>query len=151
VRVRARAILLVALVGACAAPRGQGGAEGPEVAAPAPARSAPAPDTGIASAGPTATVRVEAPPSLARRRVEELAARCWLDPELSAGLMLVDRKTGGIVASGAEGVLLRVAFAAAGPLSTDVTLSGPALADAARRARMADALSRVMSGAEPAC
>jgi hypothetical protein len=94
---------------------------------------------------------IRAPPSLARRRVEELAVTCWLDDELSAGLMLVDRNTGEIVIAAAEGEILRIGFREAGTLETAVALAGPALAVPGRRARMADALSRVMEGAEPAC
>ncbi|MGF1445296.1 MAG: hypothetical protein ACFBRM_03750 [Pikeienuella sp.] len=114
---------------------------GPEIQAP----KAQAPsDTTIG-------VLLKAPGSIARDRVERLAASCWLDDELGAEILLVDRRSGEITAVGGNGDLLRVAFAGRGPLETEVTLSGPALADPDRAERMAGALSRVLEGAEPAC
>ncbi len=124
---------LLALLGACAAP-----AERP---APEPA----APEPGGLS------VTLAAPGSIARDRVERLAARCWLDAELAAEVMLVDRRTGEIVAGDATGELLRIAFAPAGALETEVRLAGPALDDPARAGRFEAALARALEGPEPAC
>lgn len=130
------ALPALGLLAACAAPA-------PETVAP------PAPEPAPAAVGET--VRLPAPPSIARARVERLAAACWLDDELAAEIMVVDRNTGAIVAADGTGELLRVAFAPAGPLDTDVTLTGAALDDAARTARMTDALARALEGVEPAC
>lgn len=131
---RAALIPALAALAACAAPK-------PEPVAPPPPPEPPAANA----------IRLGAPMSMARTRVERLAASCWLDNELAAEIMVVDRQTGEIVAAGAEGELLRIAFAAAGPVDTDVSLSGPALTDSARAARMENALARALEGAEPAC
>lgn len=124
--------LLVLLAG-CAA----------EAAKPPPVASLPPPAANA--------VRLSAPLSIARERVERLAASCWLDAELDAELMVVDRRNGSIVAAGADGELLRIAFAEAGPLDTDVALTGTALTDPARAARMRSSLTRALEGEEPAC
>jgi hypothetical protein len=132
------AAALLALAGCAGAP--------PE--APEPAAAAATPPPG----GPqSASVRLAAPGSIARARVERLAVVCWLDDELAAEVMVVDRQTGDIVAADGSGELLRVAFAPSGALETEVRLAGPALADPGRRARMTDALGRALEGPEPAC
>ncbi len=136
------ALLGAALLAGCAAPEPQ-----PVAVAPPAPQPEPAP-----LVDPTAeTVRLQAPSSIARDRVERLAASCWLDAELAAEIMLVDRHSGAIVATDATGEVLRIAFAPAGPLDTDVTLTGAAMADADRSARMTDALSRALEGPVPAC
>ncbi|MEM9144765.1 MAG: hypothetical protein AAGC57_01105 [Pseudomonadota bacterium] len=96
-------------------------------------------------------IRLAAPPSIARDRVERLAASCWLDQELAAEIMVVDRATGEIVAASEAGELLRIGFAPAGALDTDVRLSGAALQDQARSRRMTGALGRALDGPEPVC
>ncbi len=128
---------LGALLAACAA------APAPEPAPPAALALEPEP-AGL-------TERLAAPASIARARVERLAARCWLDAELAAEVMLVDRRTGEIVAAGAVGELLRIGFQPTGPLETEVRLAGPALDDRARAGRLRAALARALEGAEPAC
>jgi len=153
---RAGAVILALALAGCAAggagpqsqSQPQSGREPAATDPPAPAAEAAAE---LAYAGPGAVVRLDAPASIARRRVEELAVTCWLDDELPAGLMLVDRNTGEIVASGAEGELLRVGFSEVGALATDVRLAGPALSDGDRLIRMEDAVARVLEGPTPAC
>lgn len=138
-------ILTVLLLTGCAAAV-------PPPVMPAPSAAHPAfPAPGTAPDPVGQGVRVEAPASIARNRVEELAAACWLDAELRADAMIVDRQTGAIVATGADGPLLRIAFAPLGALATDVRLTGRALDDPQRRARLVDALGRVLDGATPAC
>lgn len=65
--------------------------------------------------------------------------------------MTVDRRAGEIRASDNTGSLLLITLAGAGEGAAVVRMSGPALDDPARRARMAHALSRVLEGPEPAC
>jgi len=129
--------LALALLAACAARAPQ----------PAP-EPAPAPPVAVA---PNLAVTVPAPASIAGERVERLAVVCWLDDELAAAQMVVDRQTGAIVAVSADRDLLRIALEPDGPLATRVMLEGPALSDPARAGRMEDALSRVLEGETPAC
>lgn len=128
-------VLAGLLVGGCAGGAAPGGGPG----------GGAAPRTGPVE------MRVSRPGGVLRARIEALAARCWLDAELGAEALGVDRRTGRIVAAGATGELLTVAVADAPGGAARVRMTGPALSDPGRRARMADALSRVMEGPEPAC
>jgi hypothetical protein len=91
--------------------------------------------------------RFDRPGGVLAARVERLAADCWL----GSGAMTVDRRAGVLEISDASGLRLAARIAPAGAGAQEVTLSGPALADPARRARMAEALSRVLEGPAPAC
>lgn len=91
------------------------------------------------------------PGGVLRRRLEVLAARCWMDDELGAEALGVDRGTGRIVAAGPQGAMLTVTVRETRDGTALVRLSGPALEDAPRRARMARALETVLEGPEPAC
>lgn len=144
----------VLLLAACATPE----PPSPRGAAGLPLASAPIPEPGAQyrfdvqpPLGPVLEpVVLRAPMSIARSRVEMLAASCWLDDELAAEIMLVDTR-GDIVAAGAEGEMMRIGFAPVGPLETAVRLSGPAVADQARAQRMTAALSRSIDSARPTC
>ncbi|GMG83251.1 hypothetical protein LNKW23_24640 [Paralimibaculum aggregatum] len=149
------ALALAGLLSACAATSPDPApVAAPEPAAPpaAPPAARPAFDVQPPLLGPVlAPQSLPAPASITRERVERLAVACWLDDELAAEIMLVDRRTGDIVAAGETGELLRIGFAAAGPLETAVQLSGPALADAGRAGRMSRALANALEGERPAC
>lgn len=130
------AALLGVLLAGCAGGPPPGGAHGPAAHGPGSA---------------TVEMRFARPGGVLRRRLEVLAARCWLDGELGAEALAVDRRSGRIVAAGPEGALFTLDVEDAPAGAALVRLSGPALADPARRARMARALETVLVGPEPSC
>lgn len=144
------AIAAAAVVAGCANPPNPGPEPGPAArSTPVAPPAQPAGPTPLA--GPERLVRVPAPLETARERVEILAARCWLDAELAAEMLLVDRRGGTMIAVGETEELLQIAFRPGAAQTTLVTLSGPALADPDRAGRMTAALDRVLEGTDPAC
>jgi hypothetical protein len=122
---------LALLLGACAAPR----TAAPPVATPVP------------TAVPTVTLPFAM--DEARSRTEVVAVRCWLDPVLAGAVMLVDRQTGEITVTDDDALLLGITFQAATG-GTGLTMTGTAMDDPARAARL-DADLRTVARGDAAC
>ena len=110
----------------------------------APAAPAPAQTNGI-------VYTMAKPEAQARSFVEEVAARCWLDAELQAAAVIVDRQTGRIVVVGETEALVVADFAAADDTSTDIALTGPAIEDTARATRLVLRLNQAEASGNTAC
>jgi len=94
---------------------------------------------------------VQKPEGQARTFVEEVAARCWLDTELRAAAVIVDRQTGRIIVVGDTEALLVADFTPVGDTRTDVALTGPAIEDTARATRLTLRLSQAEASGDTAC
>lgn len=105
-----------------------------------------------ASAQPAGMVyTMEKPEADARSFVEEVAARCWLDAELQAAAVIVDRQTGRIVVVGETEALVVADFAPLGETRTDVALTGTAIEDTARATRLVLRLNQAEASGDTAC
>ena len=131
---RARPTLLCLALAACAA----------DDPAPVPIAQTPANPVGV-------VYTIQKPEAAARIFVEEVAARCWLDTELQAAAVIVDRQTGKIVVVGETEALVVAEFATLGEAATQVALTGPAVDDTARATRLTLRLQQAEASGDTAC
>lgn len=96
-------------------------------------------------------VRLPAGLFKARERVERLAGLCWLDFELGAHQIFVNRIANTMTAVGRKSDLLSVAVTRVSATETDIALTGPALKDANLEKRLIDTTVTSLIGEEPHC
>ena len=112
---------------------------------------APVPVAQVPAQPASVVYSVQKPEAEARTFVEEVAARCWLDAELGAAAVIVDRQTGRIIVVGETEALLVADFTPAGDTRTDVAITGPAIEDTARATRLTLRLSQAEASGDTAC
>jgi len=94
---------------------------------------------------------LERPEADARTLVEQVAARCWLDAELQANALIVDKQTGRMVVVGETEELLTARFSAIDAKNTRLSLTGPAIDDTALATRLMTHLRIAEDTGETAC
>lgn len=95
------------------------------------------------AAGPEVIVRFSLAGPRARRLLEEVAARCWLDGITRGAQLIVDRQTGAVIIVGDTDDLLSANFLAPRGGRSRIRLSGPVVGNQ----RKADALVRTLDRA----
>jgi hypothetical protein len=86
-----------------------------------------------------------------REGLEQVAARCWLDAELGAANLLVDRNTGDLTFYDDGGEMLAADIVPVRPGVVEVRLVGAAMAEPGRRARMETSLANTVAAGESRC
>ncbi|MEM6488682.1 MAG: hypothetical protein AAF677_10530 [Pseudomonadota bacterium] len=113
----------------------------------------PGPPPNPPAADPQIVVELDRPTDTAKRFIEDVSARCWLDGVIQAGAMLVDRNSGRIVLVGETEDLLVVDFLPTDPPDAyaQMRLSGPVLTNADKTAALLEHLTRAERTGEIAC
>lgn len=101
--------------------------------------------------GPEIVVRFDSGRQAPRYLVERVAARCWLDGVVGGAQMIVNRQTGGIIIVGETTDLLAADFLEPRDGRSRVRLSGPVIAEPAKKSRLVTTLDRAARTGETAC
>ena len=113
---------------------------------PAPVAQAPAP---APAPGIDLTLAMNQDDALAFS--EEVAARCWLDTELQAAALIVDRHTRRFVIVGETEELVKASVSPIDAGKSRLTLTGPVIQDSARAGRLIARLRQAEATGGTAC
>lgn len=100
---------------------------------------------------PFRTVTLAADHAAVRAGLERVGATCWLDAELQAANMLVDRQSGDVTFFTDAGKILTADIVVLSGASTEVRLIGAAIEAPGRFERMHSSLGRTVASGAPAC
>ncbi len=133
---RAKLSLICLALGACVTAR-----------EPQPVTEAPRP----APTPPGLAFAVGLPEADARVFVEEVAARCWLDTELQAAAVIVDRQTGNLVIVGETERLVEATLSRISADQTRLILTGAAIENKPSARRLVARLREAEATGVTAC
>lgn len=100
---------------------------------------------------PEVVVQLSEVGQAARDLVESVAAGCWLDGIARGAAMVVDRQTGRIIIVSDTDEILAADFLSPRDGQSRVRLSGPVLADPAKRQRLVETLDLALTTGETSC
>lgn len=101
--------------------------------------------------GPEIVVSFDSGRRAPRYLLERVAARCWLDGVVRGAQMIVNRDTGNLIIVGDKIDLLAADFLKPLDGKSRVRLSGPVIADPAKKTKLVTSLERAARTDETAC